>query len=58
MLTSMNSQESRRDFIKKSIVIGTGISILPNLTYGITSSEYEQKLKVGLIGVGLEGPII
>ncbi|MCL4122713.1 UNVERIFIED_CONTAM: hypothetical protein GTU68_025197 [Idotea baltica] len=44
---------SRRSFIKKSAIIGAGISVFPNLTYGLGSKK--EKLKVGLIGVGLRG---
>lgn len=44
---------SRRDFIKKSAIIGTGIAMAPSLSYGATKSA--KKLKVGLIGVGLRG---
>ncbi|RPD99054.1 gfo/Idh/MocA family oxidoreductase [Aureibaculum marinum] len=44
---------SRRNFIKKSAIVGAGISVLPNLTYGY--SRKKNKLKVALIGVGLRG---
>ncbi|MEP3838505.1 MAG: Gfo/Idh/MocA family oxidoreductase [Algibacter sp.] len=45
--------DSRRNFIKKTALFGAGISILPNLTFGMASSE--EKLKIGMIGVGLRG---
>ena len=51
----MYNYKSRRNFIKKSIIVGTGISILPELTFGMTNSKSSQKLKIGLIGVGLRG---
>jgi predicted dehydrogenase len=44
---------SRRNFIKKTAVVGTGIAIAPSLTFGMGKSS--EKLKVGLIGVGLRG---
>ncbi|MBJ2173269.1 Gfo/Idh/MocA family oxidoreductase [Aureibaculum sp. A20] len=44
---------SRRNFIKKSAIVGAGISVLPNLTYGFSTKK--DKLKVALIGVGLRG---
>ncbi|NOQ92933.1 MAG: gfo/Idh/MocA family oxidoreductase [Flavobacteriaceae bacterium] len=44
---------SRRNFIKKSAVVGAGITMMPSLVFGINSSV--KKLKVGLIGVGLRG---
>ncbi|MDY7395004.1 twin-arginine translocation signal domain-containing protein, partial [Aureibaculum sp. 2210JD6-5] len=44
---------SRRNFIKKSAIAGAGISLIPNLTFGI--SNMKDKLKVGMIGVGLRG---
>jgi predicted dehydrogenase len=51
----MNDQRSRRKFIKKSALVGAGITILPNLTYGLTNNPNKEKLRVGLIGVGLRG---
>jgi len=50
----MYNQKSRRNFIKKSAVLGAGITILPQLFYGINTSN-DQKLNIGLIGVGLRG---
>ena len=44
---------SRRDFIKKSTIIGAGIAMAPNLSYGMTKTA--KKLRVGMIGVGLRG---
>jgi len=44
---------SRRKFIKKSTVIGAGIMMAPSLTFGMNKSK--DKLKVGMIGVGLRG---
>jgi predicted dehydrogenase len=45
--------ESRRNFIKKTGIAVAGLSVLPNLTFGM--DENKDKLKVGLIGVGLRG---
>jgi predicted dehydrogenase len=44
---------SRRDFIKKTSIAGAGIAFMPNLTFGFNSNS--EKLKIGLIGVGLRG---
>ena len=44
---------SRRKFIQQSTIIGAGIMVAPNLTFGINKKQ--EKLKVGLIGVGLRG---
>lgn len=44
---------TRRDFIKKTALVGTGLSILPNLTFGVNTAT--TKLKIGMIGVGLRG---
>lgn len=44
--------ESRRQFVKKSALLGTGLAIAPNLSF---SSIKKEKLKIGLIGVGLRG---
>ncbi len=46
--------KSRRNFIKQTAIAGTGIAMMPNLTFGANKSKTE-KLKVGLIGVGLRG---
>lgn len=43
---------SRRNFIKKTAIVGAGITLAPSLTFGFNSP---QKLKVGMIGVGLRG---
>ncbi len=45
----------RRDFIKKTAMVGTGIATLPNLTFGISKYGMKDKLNVGMIGVGLRG---
>ena len=47
--------KSRRQFIKKSIVTGAGISMLPNLSFGMTNDKGVERLKFALIGVGLRG---
>jgi len=46
---------SRRKFIKKSAIAGAGIAMVPNLSFGITNSIKGEKLRVGMIGVGLRG---
>ncbi|MEL4308208.1 Gfo/Idh/MocA family protein [Joostella sp. CR20] len=45
---------SRRNFIKKSAVVGAGISLAPNLSFGYASAKNE-KLKLAFLGVGLRG---
>ncbi|MBG7629618.1 MAG: Gfo/Idh/MocA family oxidoreductase [Bacteroidetes bacterium] len=47
--------KSRRNFIKKSAIAGAGITMVPNFTFGITNKNKDDKLRVGLIGVGLRG---
>ena len=44
---------TRRNFIKKTAIVGAGIALAPSLTFGKNKSA--QKLKVGMIGVGLRG---
>lgn len=46
---------SRRNFIKKTAVFGVGASLIPNLTFGINDGVNVEKLKIGMIGVGLRG---
>ena len=50
----MYQSTSRRSFIKKSSIASVGIAVLPHLAYS-NSTKKQQKLKVGLIGVGLRG---
>lgn len=45
----------RRNFIKNTALAGTGMAILPNLTFGIPKYGMKEKLNVGMIGVGLRG---
>lgn len=47
--------DSRRSFIKKTAIVGAGISVLPGFTFGSTKNNSSQKLKIGMIGVGLRG---
>jgi len=49
----MYKQNSRRNFIKKTAIMGTGIAAMPSMTFAHQRSQ--EKLKVGLIGVGLRG---
>ena len=51
----MNDHQSRRKFIKRSAIVGAGITMLPNLTYGLSNNNNKEKLRVALIGVGLRG---
>ncbi|MFT6126328.1 Gfo/Idh/MocA family oxidoreductase [Candidatus Marifrigoribacter sp. Uisw_064] len=46
---------SRRDFVKQSAIIGTGIALAPQLTFGSNLNSSKEKLNVGFIGVGLRG---
>jgi len=46
---------SRRNFIKKSVIAGAGIAMIPEVTFGMSTVKNEDKLKVGIIGVGLRG---
>jgi predicted dehydrogenase len=45
---------SRRDFVKKTTLIGAGLTLAPGLTYSAVNNP-QEKLNVGLIGVGLRG---
>ena len=47
--------KSRRNFIKKSAILGVGITLAPSVAFGANVNKKEEKLKVGLIGVGLRG---
>ncbi len=45
---------SRRNFVKKTAIVGTGLALAPSIALG-TNTNYNNKLNVGLIGVGLRG---
>lgn len=44
---------SRRNFIKKTAIVGAGIAVAPNISFALENSS--KKLRVGMIGVGLRG---
>ena len=46
---------SRRDFVKKTAIIGAGITIAPSLTFGNNNESSKDRLNVAFIGVGLRG---
>ncbi|QOD62343.1 Gfo/Idh/MocA family oxidoreductase [Polaribacter haliotis] len=46
---------SRRSFLKKTAVVGAGISLMPNFAYGANFNNKKEILKVAFIGVGLRG---
>ena len=46
---------SRRDFVKKTAIVGAGITLAPSLTFGRNDKLPKDKLNVAFIGVGLRG---
>ncbi|WP_435577798.1 Gfo/Idh/MocA family protein [Gilvibacter sp.] len=46
---------SRREFVKKSALIGTGLALAPSFTFAQDLNPLKDILRVGLIGVGLRG---
>ncbi len=44
---------NRRDFIKTTAIVGTGLAIAPSIAFGKKTSD--SKLRLGFIGVGLRG---
>ncbi|MEO6348472.1 MAG: Gfo/Idh/MocA family oxidoreductase [Aquaticitalea sp.] len=51
----MDKINNRRDFIKNVSLATAGIALLPNISFGITNGKSQDKLRVGMIGVGLRG---
>lgn len=47
--------KSRRKFLKQTAIAGAGVALVPDLSFAISKTWQQQKLKVGLIGVGLRG---
>ena len=46
---------TRRNFIQKTAILGAGITLAPQLTFGAGINTSKDKLNIGLIGVGLRG---
>ncbi|ALJ06129.1 glycosyl hydrolase [Pseudalgibacter alginicilyticus] len=46
---------SRRNFVKKTALAGTGLSLIPNLSFGSDFVNSNKKVKLAFIGVGLRG---
>lgn len=46
---------SRRDFVKKTALAGTALALAPGISFGASVSTAKDRLRVGLIGVGLRG---
>lgn len=46
---------SRRNFVKKTALAGTAVTLLPDLSFGNIIKSSKQKLKLAFIGVGLRG---
>ncbi|MGB1246081.1 MAG: Gfo/Idh/MocA family oxidoreductase, partial [Flavobacteriaceae bacterium] len=46
---------TRRDFVKNTALAGAAFSTLPGWSLNVVSERTEEKLRVGLIGVGLRG---
>ncbi|SHJ88903.1 Tat (twin-arginine translocation) pathway signal sequence, partial [Arenibacter nanhaiticus] len=47
--------KSRRNFIKKTAITSAGIAVMPSISFANNRKNNVQKLKVGVIGVGLRG---
>ncbi|MCR8668644.1 Gfo/Idh/MocA family oxidoreductase [Aestuariibaculum sp. M13] len=46
---------SRRNFVKKTVIAGAGLSFLPNMSFGSVLGDSKDKLKLAFLGVGLRG---
>ncbi len=46
---------TRREFVKKTALVSAGITLAPQLSWGQSFTTTKDRLKVGLIGVGLRG---
>ncbi|MGI9547678.1 MAG: Gfo/Idh/MocA family protein [Flavobacteriaceae bacterium] len=46
---------TRRDFVRNVSAFGIGTVVLPNTAVGFSASAKSEKLKVGIIGLGLRG---
>jgi predicted dehydrogenase len=55
IISKFQTMGSRRDFVKKSAIIGAGLALAPNLAFSAGFNSTKEKLNVGLIGVGLRG---
>lgn len=46
---------SRRNFVKKTALLGAGLTMLPNMAFGAVDSSSTQKVKLAFIGIGERG---
>jgi len=46
---------TRRDFVKNTALASAALTTLPGWSLNGASTNFEEKLRVGLIGVGLRG---
>ena len=46
---------SRRDFVKNTVIAGTGLFMLPHTSFGAITDKTDQKLKIAFIGIGQRG---
>ena len=54
-MQNQKTMSSRRDFVKKSAILGAGITLAPQFTFAENFSPSKEKLNIALIGVGLRG---
>ncbi|WP_165734262.1 Gfo/Idh/MocA family protein [Polaribacter sp. 20A6] len=46
---------SRRNFVKKTALLGAGLTMLPNMAFGALDSSSNKKLRLAFIGIGERG---
>ncbi|HAT66105.1 MAG TPA: hypothetical protein DCS66_16175, partial [Flavobacteriaceae bacterium] len=50
-MQNQKTMSSRRDFVKKSAILGAGITLAPQFTFAENFSPSKEKLNIALIGV-------
>lgn len=51
----MKNQQTRRSFVKNSMLAATALSVVPQLSFSNLTANSDRVLKLGFIGVGLRG---
>ncbi|WP_341221837.1 Gfo/Idh/MocA family protein [Polaribacter atrinae] len=46
---------SRRNFVKKTALLGAGLTMLPNMAFGAVDSSSTKKVRLAFIGIGERG---
>ena len=47
--------DSRRNFVKKGVLLGSVLSLSPDVAFGSNFLNFSEKINIGIIGLGDQG---